>query len=124
QDLSLAIRLDGAQRIPIHSSTQNIVSVIQHVLADMSNDLRAQPHHFELITETKDIQITFDPHLFKRVLHNIYMNSILHNKQPVNIITTIRQKQQHVNIYIQDDGIGMTDETKQNIFNRYYRGTT
>ena len=124
QDINLAIRFDGSQKVPIHSSRQNIVTVIQHVLADVSNDLRAQHHHFELQTETEDIQITFDTNVFKRALQNIYMNSIFHNQVPVNIVTTINQKQQHVIIHIQDDGVGMTDETKQNIFNHYYRGTT
>ena len=124
QDLNLAIRFDGSQKVPIHRSTQNIVTVVQHVLADVSNDLRAQHHHFELQTTTENIRIAFDAHLLNRTLQNIYMNSVLHNKASVNILTTIDQEKQHVIIHIQDDGVGMTDETKQHLFNRYYRGTT
>lgn len=124
QDLGLAIRFDGSQKIPIHRSPQNIVKFIQLILADMSNELRAQQHHFELQTSTEDIRFAFDAHLLNRALINIYMNSILHNKEFTNILTQINQNKQHVIIHIQDDGNGMTEETKQNIFNRYYRGTT
>lgn len=52
------------------------------------------------------------------------MNSVTPLYKIVKKLNHVCQKQQHVNIYIQDDGVGMTDETKQNIFNRYYRGTT
>lgn len=124
QDLSLAIRFDGSQKVPIYRSTKNIVKFVQHMLADMSNELHAEQHHFELQTAIEEIRIAFDAHLLKRALINIYMNSILHNKDSTNILTLIDQDKQHVIIHIRDDGKGMTEETKQNIFNRYYRGTT
>ncbi|QKG83605.1 HAMP domain-containing histidine kinase [Kroppenstedtia pulmonis] len=123
QDLNLAMCFDGTQSAPIHKTTQNIVAFVQQVLADVSNDLRAQHHHFELKT-TMAVPIAFDEHLLQRVLLNIYMNAVIHNEESVNIVTTIEQQAQHVVIYIQDDGIGMTEETKRNLFNRYYRGTT
>lgn len=123
QDLKLATRFDASEKTPIHSSRENIVKVVQQIIADASNDLRAQHHHFELDTEAKDILVTIDANLLKRALQNIYINSILHNKSAVNIVTTIRKEKQHVAINIKDDGIGMTEETKKNIFNRYYRGT-
>ncbi|ONK23767.1 hypothetical protein BLX87_08825 [Bacillus sp. VT-16-64] len=124
QDLNLALRFDGSQSVPIRTTRQNIVSFVQHVIADTSNDLRAQKHQFELQTETQDAVMTFDPHLLKRALHNIYLNAVIHNEQPVMISTTIERQQNVVTIRIQDNGVGMTEETQQNLFNRYYRGTT
>lgn len=124
QDLSLAIRFDGSQKVPVHQTSQNIVMFIQQVLADVSNELYSQQHHFELQTTTEDIRIAFDAHLLKRAFINIYMNSILHNHEPANILTLIDCDKEHVVIHIRDDGKGMTEETKENIFNRYFRGTT
>lgn len=124
QDLSLAIRFDGSQKVPVHRTSRNIVMFVQQVLADISNELHTQQHHFELQTATEDIRIAFDAHLLKRAFINIYMNSILHNKEPANILTLIDYDKQHVVIHIRDDGKGMTEETKENIFNRYFRGTT
>lgn len=124
QDLNLAMRFDGSQAIPIHKTKQNIVEFVQSVLADVSNDLRAEPHHFELHFTTPDIQLAFDDHLLRRALQNIYMNAVLHNEASVNIETTIEQQVRGIVIHIEDDGIGLNEETKQNLFNRYYRGTT
>jgi len=124
QDLNLSMRFDGSQSVPIHKTTQNIIAFIQQVLADISNDLRAQKHHFELQTEMNELAIQFDSQLLKRALQNIYMNAVIHNEAPVMIRTTLERKQDGLTITIQDNGIGMTEETQQNLFNRYYRGTT
>lgn len=124
QDMNLALRFDGSQSVPIHKTTQNIVSFVQQVLADVSSDLRAQKYHFELQTEINDFVMEFDPQLLKRALQNIYMNAVIHNEAPITITTTVEIQQDLLIIQIQDNGIGMTGETKQNLFNRYYRGTT
>ncbi len=124
QDLNLAMRFDSVQSAPIRKTTQNIVTFVQQVVADVSNDLLAQRHHFELKSEIHDLAMGFDPHLLKRALQNIYMNAVIHNEAPVMIKTTINKQQDKLNICIQDNGIGMTEETQQQLFNRYYRGTT
>lgn len=124
QDLNLAMRFDGTQSVPICKTTQNIVSFVQQVLANVSNDLRGQKHQFELQMQTHDLAMKFDPHLLKRALQNIYMNAVIHNEAPITITTTIKKQQDTVTICIQDNGIGMSEETLQHLFNRYYRGTT
>ncbi|MFF5994535.1 HAMP domain-containing sensor histidine kinase [Lysinibacillus sp. KU-BSD001] len=124
QDLNLSMHFDGSQSVPIHKTTQNMISFVQQVLADISSDLRAQKHHFELQTEMNELAIKFDPQLLKRALQNIYMNAVIHNEAPVMITTIVEKKQDKLTISIQDNGIGMTEKTQQNLFNRYYRGTT
>ncbi|MFJ8263551.1 sensor histidine kinase [Rummeliibacillus sp. NPDC094406] len=124
QDLNLALRLEDSQSLPIRKTSQNIVTFVQQVLADVSNDLRAQKHHFELHAEVDDLALVFDPYLLKRALQNIYMNAVIYNEVPVMITTTLEIKQNVLTIIILDNGIGMTVETQQNLFNRYYRGTT
>ena len=36
----------------------------------------------------------------------------------------VRQGKDCFSIHVQDNGIGMDEYTKQNLFNRYYRGTS
>ncbi|USK55516.1 HAMP domain-containing histidine kinase [Cytobacillus solani] len=124
EDLNLAIRFEGAQLVPISKTAQNIVTFIQQVLADVSNDLRAQKHQFEMYTELDALVMEVDSHLLKRALQNIYINAVIHNEAPITITTTLVKDQSILTICIQDNGIGLTKETQQNLFNRYYRGTT
>ncbi|TCJ02642.1 sensor histidine kinase [Cytobacillus praedii] len=124
EDLNLAIRFEGAQLMPINKIAQNIVTFVQQVLADVSNDLRAQKHQFEMYTELVALVMEIDSHLLKRALQNIYINAVIHNESPITITTTLKKDQNSLTICIQDNGIGLTKETQQNLFNRYYRGTT
>lgn len=124
QDLNLAMRFDGSETVPIRKTTEDIVTFIQQVLADISNDVRAQMHQLELYTELNDLTMEFDPHLLKRALQNIYLNAIIHNGKPVIIKTILEVQQNMLTILIKDNGVGMTEEIQQNLFNRYYRGTT
>ena len=124
QDINLAMRFDGSQSVPIHKTTQNIILFVQQVLADVSNDLRAQKHHFELQTDIHDFMMEFDPNLLKRAFQNIYMNAAIHNEAPVLVTTTVEKQPDVLLIYIQDNGIGMSEDTQQNLYSRYYRGTT
>ncbi|WP_057767869.1 sensor histidine kinase [Cytobacillus praedii] len=124
EDLNLAIRFEGAQLMPINKIAQNIVTFVQQVLADVSNDLRAQKHQFEMYTELDKLVMEIDSHLLKRALQNIYINAVIHNESPITITTTLKKDQNSLTICIQDNGIGLTKETQQNLFNRYYRGTT
>lgn len=124
QDINLAIRFDGSHSVPIHKTRQNFLLFVQQILADVSNDLRAQKHQFELQTKTEDFMMEYDPNLLKRAFQNIYMNAAIHNEAAVLVTTTVEKQQDVLIIHIQDNGIGMTEETQKNLFRRYYRGTT
>ena len=124
EDINLAIRFDGSQSVPIHKTEQNMVQFVQQVLADISNGLRAKKHYFELQIEAEEMKVHFDSNLLKRAFENIYMNAVLHNEDPVQIVTTVKKQGAMFMIDIQDNGIGMTEETQQNLFHRYFRGTS
>src|SRR5699024_11805950 len=59
-----------------------------------------------------------------RVIYNLNYNDVKHN--PIKTTVTIRLKQERENLRIDlfDDGIGMDDEFLNNLFDRYYRGTS
>ena len=123
EDINLVIRFDGSQSVPIHKIEQNIIQFVQQILADVSSDLRAKKHHFELQIKTDQMDLQFDSNLLKRALVNIYMNSVIHNIASARIITTVEKRESLLIIEIQDNGIGMTEETQQNLFDQYFRGT-
>ena len=123
-DLNLAMQIDDSTKIPMHKTTQNIVTFIQQIIADISNDIRAKEHTFSFQTEQETYSIEFDSVLFKRALQNIYMNAVLHNQSSVHIETSLEQREDCLMICIGDNGIGIDEETLQVLFERYYRGTT
>ncbi|WP_162878555.1 sensor histidine kinase, partial [Klebsiella pneumoniae] len=67
--------------------------------------------------------IQADPRWFERMVDNLIFNAIKHNPENTTITILTVLKSDHVLITIQDDGIGMDEETQKNLFDRYYRGT-
>lgn len=62
---------------------------------------------------------------FERMIDNLIYNAILHNPSGTSIKIILNEDRENgkLKIMIQDNGIGMDEETRKHLFNRYYRGT-
>lgn len=69
------------------------------------------------------VDVLLDEKRFTRVLENIISNAIKHNQADTSIIVRIKTERDKAILEIIDDGVGMSDEMLENLFNRYYRGT-
>ncbi|MFJ5771056.1 sensor histidine kinase [Psychrobacillus sp. NPDC093180] len=64
-----------------------------------------------------------DPKLFARVLDNLVGNAVKHTPEGTKVLLIVEQKEETVQLTIQDEGRGIPKEKLENLFNRYYRGT-
>ena len=125
QDLSLVIQLNSTDgQLPLHKSNQDIVEFTKRVVATISNNPQGKDYKLHFKTDTPVINSEFDTKFMQRILQNILMNSIIHNPANTNIYTQIFDNNEHVDIHIADNGIGMSPHMLENIFQQYYRGTT
>ncbi|WP_167396030.1 sensor histidine kinase [Lysinibacillus parviboronicapiens] len=125
QDLSLVIQLNSTDgQLPLHKSKQDIVEFTKRVVATISNNPQGKDYKLHFKTDTPVINTEFDTKFMQRILQNILMNSIIHNPANTNIYTQIFDNNEHVDIHIVDNGIGMSPHMLENIFQQYYRGTT
>lgn len=69
------------------------------------------------------IYVAIDPKRFSRVLDNIIGNAIKHNTDGTPIHVDINFENNLVLLEVRDEGIGMSPNMVENLFNRYYRGT-
>jgi signal transduction histidine kinase/integral membrane sensor domain MASE1 len=65
-----------------------------------------------------------DPIQIQRVLHAVIKNAIDHNPPPVTLTLRTSVKGDHIQVTIQDDGIGMTPEECQHLFVRPFLRAT
>ena len=64
-------------------------------------------------------QIIADPKLFQRVMDNLIRNAIAHtNKQ---LVVEIVDNQEHIGIFVHDDGIGIPLEHRNKVFEPFFR---
>ncbi|MGN1400893.1 MAG: sensor histidine kinase [Bacillus sp. (in: firmicutes)] len=124
-DLNLTYRLKyGA--VPLNKQTVDVDELIRDLVIDYIN----HPEHVELDiiysnNTTHQVFYDFDKKQFKRVIDNLLANAIKYSDtQKVRIEVALNHLKNGFEISIQDNGIGMDDKTKKNLFNRYYRGTS
>src|SRR5690625_1251374 len=123
EDFSLVFKLKNSS-IAIDKTVVDMNRFIKKVLAKFQNDLTLKNYTFRFEPGNKSHNAAIDPKWFVRVLDNLIYNAVKHN--PIKTTVTIRLKQERENLRIDivDDGIGMDDEFLNNLFDRYYRGTS
>ncbi|MFD1927737.1 sensor histidine kinase [Sporosarcina siberiensis] len=69
------------------------------------------------------VYVSIDPKRFGRVLDNVIGNAVTHNPVNTPIHISIQVEDDSVLLKVRDEGIGMSQEVVENLFDRYYRGT-
>ncbi|TVX87069.1 sensor histidine kinase [Paenibacillus agilis] len=124
-DFSLILQLNHADgMLSLNKTALDMVEFTKRVVADISNNPQASSYRLHFKTDTPDMQVDFDPKFMYRILQNILMNSIIHNPEHTDIYTELSSKVDAVVIRITDNGVGMSIEMVDNLFQQYYRGTT
>lgn len=69
------------------------------------------------------LYVSIDPKRFGRVLDNLIGNAITHNPVHTPIHISVVLDDDLVLLKVRDEGVGMSPEIIENLFDRYYRGT-
>lgn len=82
---------------------------------------------FSFEANKEEIFLNMDARYLKRAFENLIANSIKHNPPETKIIVIVHQDLSHprqIRVLIEDDGVGMDQETVDHLFDRYFRGTS
>lgn len=122
QDFSLTFQLrNKAIQIPLQPIELNEFvrrSVLRYV-----NDATVDTASFSFEEWDEPLGIMANPKWFRRMLDNIITNAVKHNPDGTEITVRTGEDGEHAWITVEDNGKGMDEETKHNLFERYYRGT-
>ncbi|MCM3773349.1 MULTISPECIES: sensor histidine kinase [Priestia] len=122
EDFSLAFKLKN-NVVVLETKRVDVHRLLQHIVLKFVNDRTIEDVHFSYMPVHLQPFIQADPRWFERMLDNLIFNAIKHNPENTTITISTAIKNDHVLITIQDDGIGMDEDTQKNLFDRYYRGT-
>ena len=85
----------------------------------------------ESLTKKKDIEIInksnheefikADLQALERIMNNLVDNALKYSEKGSSIVISTIKENQHIKIMISDNGIGISDEDKNHIFDRFYR---
>ena len=119
-DLRISRSLDEGD-IVLNKTEVDMVELIEEAVRDIE-ELHSKDNKPK-ITYSIRPTVNLDRKLMKRCLQNIIGNAYIHNGKDVKVEVNISVQNERVVISIKDSGKGMTEEEKDQIFDRYYRGT-
>lgn len=107
----------------IKKERYNLTSQLSQCLLDLENLWEEKNLNIEFDVED-DLYINSDEELMKIVWSNIFSNAIKFTPDKGTICVKSEQIDNKINITVKDSGCGMTDDTKEHIFEKFYQGDT
>ncbi|AZS13199.1 HAMP domain-containing sensor histidine kinase [Paenibacillus lutimineralis] len=123
QDFSLTFQIkNNAERMVLEPIEMNEFvrrSVLRYV-----NDATIDTAMFSYEEYDDELTIMANPKWFRRMLDNIITNAVKHNPEGTEITVSTGAEGDYAWICVSDNGQGMDEDTRSNLFERYYRGTS
>lgn len=117
------LELTTLNELSLQKEEYALNSLLDEILLDYHLNLSDKEVELNLHKEAEDDIVFLDRFYFTTMLLNIMDNGIKYNNQKVKEITvSTANHKKNILISIQDNGNGMTEETKKNIFKKFYRG--
>ncbi|MFP9130225.1 sensor histidine kinase [Niallia sp. BSM11] len=123
EDLTLTYQL-RSDAFPIAKENVEINEQIRRTVIHYVNGPAGQQYQFVFQPYEGSVIAAVDPKWFQRIMENLLENALKYNPPETTVTVSIRKLDQHLlMIMIEDDGVGMDNETLNRLFERYYRGT-
>ncbi|WP_024832033.1 sensor histidine kinase [Ruminiclostridium josui] len=122
-DLKLTYQLD-LRVIPFRAEKVNIKRFLKELIIDIANNPSFSNRVIEFESDKEELFVNIDSSLLSRAIENLVINALIHNPIDTKVIVSIiSESEKTLLISIQDNGVGISEKDKEELFTRYYRGT-
>ena len=102
-------------------TNENIVSVVEDITLTIVDLAKSYNLNVVFDTEEEEIIMAIDKIKIERIILNLLSNAIKFTNDNGNIMVLIKREEDNVVIEISDDGIGMAEEVKDHVFEKFKR---
>ncbi|KAA6450016.1 sensor histidine kinase [Bacillus atrophaeus] len=124
EDFSLTFQLKN-EALPLEREEKNVVEILRNIVEEFKISPTSENKILSFETKHNVVLFNIDERYLKRAIENVIGNCIKHNPSDTKIKVIIQKEislQNKIQIVIEDDGIGMEQETVEHLFDRYFRG--
>ena len=115
-------RIESGQRIPLHKKPLSIKTLLEKVLSRLS--LKSK-HNLTLeVSSEVPERLEFDEQRIDQVIENLLSNAIKYSPEQSPITIVVEADNHRCSVTVTDQGIGMSSEQKDRIYDKFYRVDT
>lgn len=105
----------------IKQYNENIVEIINNIVMSVDEYVKSKDLRIIFETDVKEKIISCDLNLIERVVLNLISNAIKFSETDSDILVSFKDKGSTVEISVKDEGIGISEEHINLLFERFYR---
>ncbi|MGG3280714.1 sensor histidine kinase [Paenibacillus solani] len=120
-DFSLVFQLKNEIR-PQELARLDLNELVRRCVLKYVNDATVDAY-FVYVGSEAAMMVDGNAKWLQRLMDNLLTNAVKHNPQGVHIEVRVERHSVGAAILVTDQGVGMDEETRGNLFERYYRGT-
>jgi two-component system sensor histidine kinase CiaH len=95
-------------------------------LSDLFKDcirsfIQRHPERNFIVTIKPDMDVKGDPFLLQMMINNLLENAVKYSPKEKPITSVLNEENGGVDLYVIDEGTGIPDKEKKNVFNKFYR---
>ena len=117
-DIIQLSELDSA-RAPMQTQSVELLALSKEVCADL--EVSARQRKVTLQCFGREATVLGDRELLKELLENLVQNAIRYNREGGFVQVTAKEESGRPVLIVEDNGIGIPEESKDRIFERFYR---
>ncbi len=119
-DLLDISRIESGRPLEIFVDSFNLNNLVEQVVRPYRT--RQGPHLFEVYLPEEPISIIADKRKLEQILDNILSNAFKYSPQGDLVRLSVRCDEVRCQVSVEDQGLGMTAEQKNRVFDKFYRG--
>jgi PAS domain S-box-containing protein len=115
-------RIESGRELSLHTVPGDIADIIRSIVPYFQDT--SPGYSFEIIVPEEPMELCLDREKVGRVLENILSNAVKYSPGGGVIRISGRVIQDHYQVSVEDQGIGMSREQWERIFDKFYRADT
>lgn len=113
-----------AGRLKAGEESISVPEIIRSVLNNLEDEIEQKNHDVEVILGNGSLDILGDQRLLDKVFRNIILNAVQYTSSEGKIEIEAELEDGEVVVSVSDNGVGMSEEEQEKVFQKFYRGET